>query len=226
MILTQKVHDEGFAHLVDMMGDDNRVLDAARVSTGASSKGTTQDRKLIEYLMKNRHHTPFEKIVFEWHIKCPIFVARQWFRHRIGSFNEVSGRYKEFQFEAYVPEEWRAPGATNHQGSVFGMFTDEQQREFFEMLDEAYSKAKHTYFDLLNRGVAKELARLVLPMAQYTEFYWTVNMRSFMNFISLRDDAHAQWEIRQYAKAMREMITRLNRIPLSWGSFEKYGYGA
>jgi len=226
MIFTKKVLNHGFVHLVDMMGSDDRVLDAARVSTGASSKGAEQDRKLIEYLMKNRHHTPFEKIVFEWHIKCPIFVARQWFRHRIGSFNEVSGRYKEFQFEAYYPDEWRSPGDTNHQGSVFGVLTDSEDLELTKQLDFAYKTMKETYYNLLELGAAKELARLVLPMGQYTEFYWTVNMRAFMNFISLRDDAHAQWEIQQYAKTMRNMVTKTNRIPLSWGAFEKHGYGA
>lgn len=225
MIFTKRVLDHGEVHLVDMMGDDNRVLDAARVSTGASSKGEKQDKGLINYLMENRHHTPFEKIVFEWHIKCPIFVARQWFRHRIGSFNEVSARYKEFQFQTYYPEEWRSPGTNNHQGSVTGELDDGVQAKMNYLLEESYRVAKKNYEELLDMGAAKELARLVLPMGQYTEFYWTVNMRAFMNFISLRDDSHAQWEIRQYAKTMRRMVSDTGKIPWSWGAFETFGYG-
>ena len=217
-----KVLDTGFVDLVDMMGDDSRVLDAARVSTGASSKGDKADRILLDYLMENEHHTPFEKLVFEFHIKCPIFVARQWFRHRIGSFNEVSARYKEFEFEAYIPEEWRMPGTTNHQGSVAAEFTLEEESHAFEILDYSYQVANNVYHELLNLGVAKELARLVLPMGQYTEFYWTVNFRALMNFMKLRSDSHAQLEIQNYSNTIFKIIEDTGKIPWSISAFKQY----
>ncbi len=216
--------DSGFIRLVDMMGNDDRVLDAARVSTGASSKGKKEDAGLINYLMENRHHTPFEKIVFEFHIKCPIFIARQWFRHRIGSFNEMSSRYREFEFEVYMPTTWRGPGTTNHQGSISGVFDKDEELELKYILLKQYTSAQESYRKLLEKGVAKELARLIIPMAQYTEFYWTVNMRSLMNFLSLRDDDHAQFEIREYAKGIKRMIESTNKIPMTLKAFERFGY--
>lgn len=219
-----EVLDGGFVTFIDMMGSDQRVLDAARVSTGASSKGEKADRGLINYLMKNQHHTPFEKIVFEFHIKCPIFVARQWFRHRISSFNELSGRYREFEFEAYFPTEWRSPGTNNHQGSVTGDLTGDQQLAMDDILHEFYVTSKQAYDALLAEGAAKELARLVIPMAQYTEFYWTINMRSLMNFLNLRDDDHAQMEIREFARALRVIVEETGRIPMTLEAFDRHGY--
>lgn len=222
-MIHKKVLNKGFVTLVDMMGDDSRVLDAARVSTGASSKGEDKDRRLINYLMKNRHHTPFEKIVFEWHIRCPIFVARQWMRHRIGSYNEESARYRELEFDVFRPAEWRKQAKDNHQGSSEEKFNNVESAQLDCILEESYRKAENVYHTLLEAGVAREIARTVLPMGTYTEFYWTVNMRALMNFISLRDHPHAQWEIQQYAKAIREIVKETNKTPMSWEAFEQYG---
>lgn len=217
-----QVLNDGFVELVDMMGDDQRVLDAARVSTGSTSKGEEQDRKLIEYLMANEHHTPFEKIVTEWHVRCPLFVARQWFRHRIGSFNEQSGRYKQFEFSAFMPQTWRAQDTKNKQGSVSDAFTPDESMRLSSLLREAYSVSHRIYITLLEAGVAKELARSVMPMGIYTEFYWTVNFRSLMNFLKLRTDEHAQPEMREYAVDIAKITKDCGRIPMTLRSFNNW----
>lgn len=207
-----KVLDKGFIELVDMMGDDMRVVQAARVSTGGeASKGEKQDRRLIRYLMKNKHWTPFEKIVFEFHVKCPIFVARQWFRHRIGSFNEASGRYKQFEWECFLPDEWRKQDEVNKQNSVKGFGDGENEnltvlnKLFFEDAKERYES--NLYFDAAN-----ELSRIVMPMAQYTEFFWTVNFRSLANFIELRSGEGAQRETQDYANVLFDMLKGIPEI--------------
>jgi len=215
-----QVLDVGSIELVDIMGNDFRVLEAARVSTGSkASKGPEKDKKLIHYLMANEHHTPFEKIVFEFHVKCPIFVARQWFRHRIGSFNEVSGRYKEIPWEAYRPEKWRYQSEDNKQGSS-GFVDPVTSGSVNYMLEQSYSVAKRAYDTLLEQGIAKELARLVMPVGIYTEFFWTVNFRSLMNFLKLRMDKHAQFEIRQYANAIYTLLEENDHLPWSLDAFK------
>lgn len=214
-----KVLNDGFIELVDHMGNDQRVLDAARVSTGASSKGPDRDRKLINYLMKNEHHTPFEKVVFEFHVRCPYFVARQWQRHRVGSYNEESARYKEFEFSPFWPKEWRSPGKTNHQGSVEGELSQEQIQKLDSILEMYYKIANNAYHELIKTGAAREHARIVLPMGQYTEFYWTVNFRSLMNFLVLRDDDHAQKEIRVYAQAIRNILSEIDNLEMTYTAF-------
>lgn len=222
--MQKEVLDSGFVRLVDMMGGDNRVLDAARVSTGSSSKGKEKDKLLIDYLMENRHHTPFEKILFEWHIRCPIFVARQWMRHRVGSFNEESARYRKLDFDVYIPERWRKQSKVNTQGSSIEKFTKKEEDRFEALLRNFYASANALYETFLDEDVVREMARIVLPMGIYTEFYWTVNFRSFMNFISLRDHEHAQFEIREYAKTMSSIIDSTHQISMSWAAFKKYGY--
>ncbi len=209
----------GFVNLVDMMGDDFRVLEAARVSTGSEArKGDEKDRKLLRYLMKNEHHTPFEKIVFEFHIKCPIFVARQWFRHRIGSYNEKSARYKEFVWETYMPNEWRIQDAENKQGSLIGA----KDAKIDYMVAQAYDAAKRAYEEMLHLGVARELARIVMPVGIYTEFFWTVNFRALLNFLKLRTDSHAQYEIRQYANEILRVIKATDKIPWTLEAAEDF----
>lgn len=194
------VLDRGFVQLVDHMGDDNAVVQTARVSH--RSKGTPEgDRKLIQYLWTHNHGTPFESAVFKWHVKAPVFVARQWFRHRIASFNEVSGRYTEMKNEFYFPFEWRGQDAKNKQGSSGG-FCSRANIEMNDRLLEAVGKCRAVYEELLSAGVAREMARMVLPLNLYTEWYFTANARSLINFFSLRCDSHAQWETRQYANAM------------------------
>ena len=206
-----------------MMGSDQRVLRAARVSTGALSKGEEQDKRLIFYLMKHKHHTPFEKIVLEFHIRCPIFVARQWFRHRIGSFNEESGRYKELKTDFYIPNSWRIQSKRNKQSSEEKLtFTDEETKELSSKLNDFYLEVSKIYQFFLKKGIAREQARTVLPLGVYTEFYWTVNFRSLMNFIVLRDDLAAQFEIREYARAIQTLVKSTNKIPWTWEAFEKF----
>lgn len=217
------VLDSGFVRLVDMMGDDNRVLDAARVSTGTSSKGEEKDKKLIDYLMKNNHHTPFEKIVFEWHIKCPIFVARQWMRHRIGSFNEASARYRKIEFDPYIPEIWRKQAKKNTQGSSNERFTKKEENNFDVDLRKFYTLANALYDKYIDAGVARELARIILPMGTHTEFYWTVNFRSYMNFSTLRRHSDAQFEIREFANAMKEILESMDNITMTLSAYQNYG---
>jgi len=207
-----RVLDKGFVELIDRMGDDKRVCQAARVSTGGdASKGDKKDRGLVRYLMMNEHMTPFEKIVFEFHIKCPIFIARQWMRHRIGSYNEASGRYKKFEWETYIPNKWRKQDEVNKQGS-FGDFNVEENYRLFEVNKYHLNDAKRRYETNLFYGAAKEQARIVMPLAQYTEFFWTVNFRSLANFINLRSDKHAQKEIQDYANALFHILSTIPEI--------------
>jgi thymidylate synthase (FAD) len=209
------VLDRGFVRLVDAMGGDAAVVDAARVCYDSRSKGEVQDRRLIAYLMKHAHLTPFEHAVFKFHVSAPIFVARQWFRHRMASYNEVSGRYTELKDEFYIPAVWRSQDAVNKQGSVAAGKLDHQGLS--AKLAAQVRSALASYRELLAAGAARELARLVLPLNLYTQFYWTVNCRSLMNFISLRADEHAQWEMQQYALALAGFFRR--RMPWTWEAF-------
>ncbi len=217
----RKVLDKGFVELISVMGDDLTVVRSARVSTGQGTKGPEKDRRLIEYLMRNRHETPFEHVVFTFHIKCPIFVARQWFRHRIASYNEKSGRYSEMEYEFYVPDEVRVSHPKDKQMSVENGGNIDVKR-FKKLINDVYDHSYSVYRELLNMGVAREMARIVLPLALYTEFYWTVNMRSLMNFLSLRADSHAQWEMQRYALAVAEFFKTC--CPWSYDAFLKYSY--
>ncbi|MDD5630372.1 MAG: FAD-dependent thymidylate synthase, partial [Elusimicrobia bacterium] len=192
--------DKGFVRLVDVMGGDAAVLDAARVCYDSRSKGEEQDRRLISYLMSHAHLTPFEHAVFKFHVSAPIFVARQWFRHRMASYNEVSGRYTEVKDEFYIPAAWRCQDAVNKQGSTAAAGLD--HAGLSARLAAQVRSSMAAYREMLAAGVAREMARLVLPLNLYTQFYWTVNCRSLMNFISLRADEHAQWEMQQYALAL------------------------
>ncbi|MDE2038884.1 MAG: FAD-dependent thymidylate synthase [Elusimicrobia bacterium] len=195
-----RVLDKGFVRLVESMGGDAGVVDAARVSYGGKSKGEEADRKLIAYLLKHQHMTPFEHSVFKFHVSCPIFVMRQWIRHRIASYNEISARYTEVKDEFYVPSLWRSQDVKNKQGSVAAPSLD--HAALTAALQRQVNSAMASYKELLAAGVAREMARFVLPVNLYTQFYWTINARSLMNFLSLRADAHAQWEIQQYAEAL------------------------
>lgn len=208
----------GVVKLIDLMGSDKRVLDAARVSTGSISTSDEKDERLIEFLMKNDHHTPFEKIVFEFYVKCPIFVARQWFRHRIGSFNEASARYKEFKWLTYKPERWRKQDTKNKQSSTQEFIED---YEIDTLVNQAFLTAETAYHKMIEKGVAREIARIVMPVALYTEFFWTVNFRSLMNFLKLRLDDGAQAEIRQYAKAILSILNKIESIKWTLSSFKR-----
>ena len=206
--------DKGFVKLLDCLASDEKVIQAARVSTGAASD-PQRDRGLIFFLMENRHETPFEHLVFRFHIKCPIFVARQWFRHRIASYNEASARYRILKDEFYIPVLADLPP---------DIYTENDIQEYIEAMEHSYQ----IYEKLINkvkdhkdyRSRAREVFRGLLGTAFYTEFYWTINFRSLMNFMNLRTHPSAQFEIRKYAEAIRDIIAP--RIPICFEAFEKY----
>jgi len=213
------VHEGGFIRLVDSMGDDMSVVRAARVSYGNESKGEDADKKLIHYLMEHNHGTPFEHIVFTFHIRCPIFIARQWFRHRIGSFNEISGRYVKLHTDFFKPTTFRQNHNENHQASVEGSFTEDETERMLQEYQYALEVMSSTYESLLSKGVAREQARAILPVGTYTEFYWTVNARSLFNFLALRTDENAQQEIRDYAHLIKDLAEEI--APWSFEAFWK-----
>lgn len=217
-----KVLDRGFVRLVDAMGDDYTAVRAARVSYGQGLKTPERDKGLIMYLMEHKHETPFEHIVFTFHVKAPIFVARQWFRHRIGSFNEISQRYTEIKEEEfYLPENIRVNVPEDRQKAV--EIHDERLLNLVrEKLNDTFENLYRLYKELLELGVARELARIVLPLSTYTQFYWTVNARSLMNFLNLRADSHAQWEIQRYALAIAEIFRE--RCPWTYEAFVRFNY--
>jgi thymidylate synthase (FAD) len=217
LLMEYSVLDKGFIRLVDFLGGDMAVVQSARVSFGQGSKGGEKDRKLIHYLMKHQHHTPFEHAIFKFHVKCPIFVARQWFRHRWSSFNEISGRYTEFEYEFFKPEIWRGQG---EKGYEYYDLKPEETEDLSRRLDALYEQMFSLYEELLKRGVAKEQARIVLPLSLYTQFYWTVNARSLINFLKLRTTEHAQHEIRLYARKILDIFEE--KMPWSYEAFLAY----
>jgi thymidylate synthase (FAD) len=217
---TLPVLDKGFVRLVDFMGGDLAVVQGARVSFGQETKGDERDRKLVMYLMKHQHGTPFEMAVFKFHIKAPIFVARQWFRHRIGSYNEISYRYVEVKDEFYVPMQMRTQDTKNKQASFVGNFTQEQNQVALGLMAIAYEEAYEKYQQLLTMGVARELARIILPVAMYTQFYVTYNARSLMNFIQLRSGEGAQYEIKLYAETLSRIFK--DKMPWTFAAFEEF----
>lgn len=220
------VLDQGFVRLIDSMpaehgAGDRRIVQAARVSY---SSGTTQKRSdegLIRYLIKNQHTTPLEKVVFEFHVALPMSVARQWQRHRTQSYNEVSTRYSEVDDgRIYVPDinRFRAQDNKNRQGSSAPL-TMSTQEACFLIMRTASRVAYASYKDLLEHGLAREIARGVLPIDTYTEFYTTVNLHNLMNFLTLRLDPGAQWEIQQYARALLKLARPI--APIAFGIWEK-----
>ena len=211
------VLDKGVVRLVEFMGGDEGVVLAARVSMAGGLKGEEKDKKLIHYLLQHSHLTPFEHAVFKFYIKTPLFIARQWFRHRWGSYNEISGRYVEVKDEFYIPEKFRTQDTENKQGSLAAPELD--QDSLRAAYEAAIRQGYSAYQGFLSGGVAREMARMLLPLSLYTEFYWTVNCRSLMNFVSLRADRSAQWEIQRYAEALADIFRR--RMPWSWEAFLK-----
>ena len=212
-----KVHQHGFVRLVDSMGDDTSIVRAARVSYGEGSKGADADARLIRYLMKHKHTSPFEMVQFTFHIKAPLFVVRQWQRHRTGSFNEVSARYTEVKTEFFCPsiESMTTQDASNKQERTK---TIVDSPVFCQDMIMALNRHAHaTYCHLLDAGVARELARIVLPVSMYTEFYWSVNLHNLLHFLRLRRAEDAQKEIRDYAFAIEEIIEPI--IPVAYKAF-------
>lgn len=220
--------DKGFVRLIDYMGDDKAAVEAARVSyynhtNVENRKMNEKDIKLSSFLMKEGHLSPFEHLVLKFHVKAPIFVARQWFRHRIGvSYNEVSRRYtSKHADEFYIPNHIRIQDTENKQGSIKTNNFD-LEKKCIEQIKDAYENTYNIYKQLLENGVAREMARMVLPVGQYTEFYFTVNVRALMHFLDLRADSHAQWEIQEYAKAMAELFHSV--FPITYKHYVKYLY--
>lgn len=193
--------NKGFVRLDGYMADDLSVVNSARVSFGKKNDRLSEkDKGLIGFLMRERHGTPFEHNSFRFHVQCPIFVAREWFRHRIGSFNEFSARYSEVPNEFFVPEPSEVRTQVGKPGSYsFEKVSDAVAIETCNIINSINERAYEAYTHILSRGVAKELARTVLPVGMFTQFYWTVNARSLMNFLSLRTHETAQEDIRWYA---------------------------
>ena len=197
------VHNHGYVKLIDVMGTDKSVVDAARISY--DNKGSSADRGLIRYLLRHRHTTPFEMCVLKFELKMPIFVARQWIRHRTASINEVSARYTQLPEEMFVPEFFSAQSKDNKQGR--GDKIDDATRHSLNGMYQWANKASYdTYGDLLEKGVSREQARGVLNLNIYTKFIWKMDLHNLMHFLHLRLDAHAQKEIRDYASAIDVMV--------------------
>jgi thymidylate synthase (FAD) len=213
------VLDHGFVRLDDAMADDLSVVNSARVSFGRRvTEMSDADAGLIRFLMRDRHGTPFEHNAFRFHIRCPLFVAREWFRHRIGSFNEFSMRYARATDDFYVPEAEDVRTQVGKPGAYsFDPVDPELAEATREELRAVYETAYATYERLVEQGVARELARAVLPVGAYTEFYWTVNARALMNFVSLRAADTAQREIRRYADAVEHFLAQ--QMPVTYEAF-------
>jgi thymidylate synthase (FAD) len=220
------VLDHGFVRLVDYLGSDERIVQSARVSYGAGTKSYREDAGLIDFLLRHRHTSPFEQVILTFHVKLPVFVARQWIRHRTARVNEISGRYSVMKDEFYVP----APEDVALQSS------DNKQGRQAEPLDPAGAEAVRTelaagqkaayesYKALIDRGIARELARIDLPLSLYTEWYWQIDLHNLFHFLSLRMDGHAQKEIRLYANVMFDIAKTI--CPLACASFERHNLSA
>lgn len=221
---TIDVLDHGFVRYIDHMGTDERIVEAARISYKSPSKGPFQDRKLLHYLWKNKHTSPFEMCKVTLNIKMPIFVMRQYVRHRMQNLNEMSARYTELPKEFYVPAEWRIQDTKNKQGSVTPqLFKDAiWQRRQTDRLLKVCDLAYTTYEEMLADGVAREMARIVLPINIYTEIYCCWDLKNLMHFLQLREDAHAQLEIQEYAKAIKMIVKDL--FPNTIEAFDKYKF--
>lgn len=203
------LHTHGLVKVVDFMGSDEAVVQMARVSYGQGTKTPSEDRGLIRYLMRHRHTSPFEGCVIKLHLKMPLFVARQWVRHRTASMNEVSARYSEMKEEFYVPDrsEVLAQSKTNKQGSA-GELDDLIVKDFIEATQRTGTEEYGSYQTALGEGVAREMARINLPLTLYTEFYWQMNLHNLLHFCSLRSDSHAQKQIRDYSDIILHEIIK------------------
>jgi len=214
--------DHGFVRLVDYMGNDAAIVQAARVSYGQGTKKRSEDAGLIRYLMRHRHTSPFEMVDTKFHIKAPIFVARQWLRHRTSSVNEVSARYSLLPEELYIPEDAQISfqSVDNKQGRSTTEVPTEVKARVRELLLAGQRESYASYQELIDAEIARELARIALPVSIYTEWYWKINLHNLFHFLSLRMDAHAQYEIRVYADAIGLIVQRL--APVAYGAFTDY----
>ncbi|MEW5882895.1 MAG: FAD-dependent thymidylate synthase [Armatimonadota bacterium] len=217
-----RVLDKGFVRLVDYLGGDARIVQAARVSYGAGTKTVREDRGLIHYLMRNEHTSPFEQVILTFHCKMPIFVARQWVRHRTARLNEISGRYSVMQDEFYVPEpeQMRLQSEVNKQGRSDDPIPPEVAAEMIARIADDQRALYKRYEEILAQGVARELARINLPLSLYTEWYWQIDLHNLFHFLRLRMDEHAQYEIRKYAEAMATCAKAV--APMAYEAFEEH----
>ena len=216
-MLKSQVLDKGFIEVVDSLGNDLTVVNSARVSFGKrKSVWSAADRRLVKYLAKYKHYSPFRHLQVQFHIKAPEFVMRQWYKHVVGiettsnsatkdhAWNEISGRYVPVE-DYYHPSVWRKQSEDNKQASE-GVLDDLQQKRMDDTYDELMRKVRMSYDRMVAAGMAKEQARIILPLNQYTEVYWTASFQAIVNFIELRDEKTSQWEIQEYAKAMKELM--------------------
>ena len=231
-----EVLDHGFIRVIDYMGDDSSIVQSARVSYGKGTKKISNDIGLIKYLMRHRHSTPFEMCEIKFHIKLPIFIARQWIRHRTANVNEYSARYSILDKEFYIPsaENLAAQSAINNQGRG-DRLTDDEASNVIQILKKDAEQTYSNYETLLNEssegniidesksGIARELARMNLTLNTYTQWYWKIDLNNLLHFLALRADDHAQYEIRVYADAMLDIVKKW--VPLTYEAFEDYRIG-
>ncbi|MEO1952404.1 FAD-dependent thymidylate synthase, partial [Thioclava sp.] len=226
-----EVLDHGVVRVIDYMGDDNAIVQAARVSYGRGTKTVNSDAGLIRYLMRHWHSTPFEMCEVKFHVKLPVFVARQWIRHRTANVNEYSARYSILDREFYIPEasQLAAQSSQNHQGRGQVLEGAEAARVLDILRDDAMRAYDH-YEDMLTpdedagkQGLARELARMNLPTNIYTQWYWKVDLHNLFHFLRLRADSHAQYEIRVYAETMCDIVK--DWVPAAYSAFEDYRLG-
>ena len=231
-----EVLDHGFVRVIDYMGDDSSVVQSARVSYGKGTKKISNDKGLIKYLMRHRHSTPFEMCEIKFHIKLPIFIARQWIRHRTANVNEYSARYSILDKEFYIPsaENLAAQSQINNQGRGDAL-TDDEASKVIQILKNDAEQTYANYETLLNEnssggvldesksGIARELARMNLTLNTYTQWYWKIDLNNLLHFLALRADDHAQYEIRVYADVMLDLVKKW--VPLTYEAFEDYRMG-
>lgn len=226
---TIPVLDHGYVRYIDHMGSDQRIVEAARISYKSPSKGIEQDKKLIAYLYKNKHTSPFEMCKITLNIKMPIFIMRQYVRHRMQNLNEVSARYTELPNEFYIPQSWRKQDMKNKQGSlesdnwnpdITDGHPDSNSISATELLKLHCEDSYNAYQDMLKAGIAREMARMILPINIYTEIYACWDLKNLLHFITLREDGHAQSEIQKYGTAIKQICQEF--FPATMEAYEKY----
>ena len=235
----QKINilDKGFIRVVDTMGDDSEIVESARVSYGGATKSKEEDDKLINYLMKHNHTSPFEMSVLKIHAKVPVCIAQQWLRHRTASVNQISARYTKVKEEWYTPKEWRGQSKTNKQCSKgvveelkckFEYNVDVKEGNIDVIHEEDYNSNITSnclwYQKNIENGMSKEMARMILPQSMYTEFYWKIDLHNLMHFIKLRDHDNAQYEIREYAKVLKDIVKEW--CPVTYEAFMEHQVNA
>lgn len=214
-----KVLDKGSIELIEVFGNDFTPVEAARISFGNGRKTEEEDIRLLRYLIKNRHTSPFEQVVLRWKVKAPIFVFREWHRHRTASLNEMSGRYTELKREFYQPASWRVRDPNNKQGSIEIGPGHWDNHDWSYEYNIVCNQSFDLYESMLQHGVAKEQARMCLPVSTYSQMIWTNDLHNTWHFLTLRDAPNAQWEIRQYAQVMIELMEE--KLPVLMGLWKE-----